>query len=140
MNSVVYVPQEERYGCSLACMAMILNISYKEIRSMWPSAKEGSECGIAEYKRTSFLFKYGFIGHTEYATEAYTQRKRTSEEWIKPFAPVHIVSCITNKGPHAIVWLNDGRVYDPDIEGVHLISEYSDIQEITGYWKIPNSK
>jgi hypothetical protein len=126
-----YVRQEEIYGCSLACMAMILGISYKEIKAMW-DPKYGATSGIAEFMRTSFLFTKGFISHTEFKCEAHTQRMRESEEWVKPFAPVHIAGVNTLNGPHAVVWF-DEKVYDPNVPGEHKIQSY-DVYEITGYW------
>ena len=58
----------------------------------------------------------------------------TPAEWIKPFAPVHIISAVTCNGPHSMIWLKDGRVYDPNIPAIHSINNY-DVKGITGYWE-----
>ena len=134
---IKYVRQEETYGCSLACMAMILGISYKDIKAMW-DPKYGAKSGIAEFMRTSFLFTKGYIGHTEYKCEAHTQIIRNKEDWVKPFAPIHIVGVNTSNGPHAIIWC-DGKIYDPNVQGIHDIELY-DVYEITGYWKLNSNR
>lgn len=134
--NINYIRQEDKYGCALACMAMILGISYKEIKNMWPE-KYGTHEGVADFMQASFLFTKGYLNHTEYKTEAHTQRKRKPSEWIKPFAPMHIVSAITSNGPHALLWMSDRRVYDPNMRGIQKISDYN-VQGITGYWELAN--
>ena len=129
-----YVTQKDKYGCALACMAMIVGITYNEIKCMWPE-KYGTNEGIADFMQVSFLFNHGYIGHTIYATEAHTQIKRADKQWIKPFAPIHIVSTITSNGPHAVVWHNNGDVDDPNNVRVKSIDDYK-VVGITGYWKI----
>ena len=131
-----YVSQLEKYGCAMACMAMILNVKYEDVKKLW-DMKYGTIEGVSDYMQASFLFSKGIVSFTTYQTEAWTQKKREPNEWIKSFAPVHIVTVITSLGVHALVWLNDGRVYDPNIRGVYSIKDYN-VQSITGYWALNN--
>lgn len=133
--SITLIKQEEKFGCAIACMAMILNKTYQELKTMLPSNRGyGDKNGMDSQDQISFLFTQGFIGMTVYACESHTQRKRPPEEWVKPLAPINIVTCITENGPHAILWVQ-GRVYDPNKSGVFSIKDY-DVQGITGFWNL----
>lgn len=138
-RSINYVRQGELYGCAIACIAMILNKSYREIRSMFPPERGfGDRNGMTSHDYISFMFTWGYIGMTVHACESHTQRKREPNEWIHPLSEINIVSTITEHGPHAVLWIN-GIVYDPNKEGFFSIEDYN-VQGITGFWKLSDFK
>jgi len=139
-----YVKQEQRYGCVFACIAMILELDYWTVRNDFAKHRFKKELGIDEgisttHDAISYLFKNGYVGYNQYATIGYSQYKRKPEEWIKEFAPIHIVSLELNGHSHACVWKNE-IIYDPFREGEYKISDYEKINSITGFWKLENFK
>lgn len=132
---MIYVRQEGKYGCVIACMAMILEMPYKTVNDKWIShnPKIGVSEGVDALAAVSFMFEMGWIGFTTYKTKGWTKEKREPSEWIKEFAPIHIVTTITT-GPHAIVWYN-GKIYDPNIDGEQDIRNY-EVIGITGYYPL----
>lgn len=130
-----YVRQEEKFGCAIAVIAMILNKSYSEVKSMLPTDRGyGDKNGMTDHDYISFMFTHGYVGMTVHAWEAHTQIKRANNEWVKPIAPINIVSVITENGPHALLWI-DNKIYDPNKQGVFNINEYN-VQGITGFWNL----
>ncbi len=135
-----YVPQLESHGCAIACVAMILDLPYKIVRSMLPANRGfGDRNGMTDHDYISFMFRQGYIGMTVHAYESHTQIKRSPAEWIKPLAELNIVSVINEHGPHAILWV-DGKIYDPNDLRNDLRIEGYNVQGITGFWKLSNFK
>jgi len=136
-----YVKQEQKFGCVFACIAMILETDYWSVRNEFPEVRFGKKLGESEgidipYNALSYLFHKGYVGHTSYSTILYSQQKREPSEWIKEFAPIHLVSVISISGySHACVW-KDGVIYDPSRLGKYTIKDYREINSITGFWNI----
>jgi hypothetical protein len=136
------VKQEQKFGCVFACIAMILESDYWTVRNDFPVRRFSKNIGLEEGISTtscgiSYLFHKGYVGHSMYSTVGYSQRKMEIDEWVKEFAPVHIVSLVLNGYNHAVV-LKDGIVYDPFREGKYTLSDYGEVNSITGFWKINN--
>jgi len=139
-GDIGYVKQEQKYGCGFSCIAMILNTDYWTVKNEFPKTrldKElGAESGISvDFDAKSYLYQKGYIGYTVYETLGYLQKKREPKEWIKEFAPLHIISVVLNGHSHACVW-KDGIIYDPFREGEYTIDDYEKIESITGFWKL----
>lgn len=130
-----YVAQEEKFGCAIACMAMILGNTYQETKALLPDNRGfGNKNGLTSHDYISFLYKFGYIGMTVHACESHSQVIRKPKDWIKPLAGINIVSVINEHGLHAILWV-DGKIYDPnDIRNYLKIEDYN-VQGITGFWK-----
>lgn len=129
-----YVKQVEPFGCAIACIAMVMGSSYKQVKDMLPQDRGyGTRNGMTNEDYKSFLFNHGYIGITLYACEPFSQRIRPRNEWLIPVAPIHIVSVINEHGPHAIVW-RQGKVFDPNKDGVFTISDYNNVQAVTGLY------
>lgn len=128
------VQQKDRFGCVVACIAMITGRSYEEIKAMFPN-KDFSKSGIAiDFEGNSYLNEHGYLTRIIFPTIGYNQQKRFA--WIRPFAPVHIVRVISESGnSHAVVMDMYGDITDPFKEGVFALSDY-DVKDITGIWKI----
>lgn len=128
---VRYVRQEEKYGCAIACMAMVLHKTYQEVKDALPVDRGyGEKNGMTHEDYASFLFTVGYVSHTAYACIPYTQHIRKPDDWYLPIAPIHIVTTITENGPHAVIW-RQGIIYDPNKEGKFKIKDYN-VQSITG--------
>jgi len=127
-----YIKQKDKYGCAIACLAMVTGVSYDEILSMFP--KGLPDRGIStEFQGRSILFEHGFLSMTFYKTISHTQEE--NKEFGKPIAPIHIISVITNADTsHAVVMDDKGNIYDPFIEGVYKLSNYKKLVSITGVW------
>lgn len=135
-----HVKQEQKYGCVFACIAMILDTDYWTVRNEFPKGIFGKEYGVdggisITSCALSYLFYKGWVGHVSYSRIGFSQIERSSEEWIKEFAPIHLVSVVLNGYSHACVWKN-GIVYDPFREGEYTIDDYEKVYSITGFWKI----
>lgn len=133
---VQYVRQEEIYGCAIACLAMITGQTYWEVKkdmNYWPDVG-GKEGMSVDFVGASYLFeKFGYVAQTKYPTVGYTQAKR--ENWIKPFAEIHIVSVQTT-GAHAVVMDAEGNIKDPNLGDIpRKLTDY-DVKSITGFWKV----
>ena len=134
-----HIKQEEPFGCVIAVIAMILQKSYQEIKSELPSERNyGNKNGMTSDDMITFMWLYGFIGMEFYKCESHTQRMRELDEWLKPIGQYNKVSVINEFGPHAILWLPDGRVFDPNKLGVHKITDYKDFHSLTAFWINPS--
>lgn len=134
---IQHVKQEEPYGCVIACIAMILGKTYQEIKSMLPTDRGyGNRNGMTSHDMISFLWLHGYIGLEFYKCESHTQRMRELNEWLKPVATFNKVSVINEYGPHAILWMPDGRVFDPNKYGVHSITDYKEYHSLTAFWNL----
>lgn len=137
-----YVKQEQKLGCVFACIAMILETDYWTVRNDFPKERFGKELGKDECititsDAISYLFYKGYVGHSSYSTIGYSQIQRKPDEWIKEFAPVHLISVVLNGYSHACVW-KDGIIFDPFREGKYTLNDYEKVHNITGFWKINN--
>ena len=127
-----YIKQEQKYGCVIACLAMVLNTDYWTAKSWFPekdvTGKEiGTETGISiEFRGGKVLYNHGYLIYTKYP-------KSISE--VEEFAPIHIISIDNDSGhAHACV-LKDGIIYDP-YKGIKKLSDYNKVNHIVGIWEI----
>ena len=129
------VVQKDKYGCFIACIAMVTGKSYDEIKSMFPFDINENR-GADEFTQRSLLFELGYISQTFYETIAHTQKKR---EWpMKPFASWHIVSVITKANtPHVVFMDKNGLLIDPLDGDCKSFEDYSKINHIIAIWKKP---
>jgi hypothetical protein len=107
------VRQEEKCGCSIACIAMITGQSYSAVRQQWHH--DFSADGIDIDKTKEFLRHRGFalvhkvardVGHID----------KVRQEMLRPFAPVHLVRILTkfDSFGHLVVMAEDGTLLCPD--------------------------
>jgi len=137
-DCIKYVKQEEPFGCVIAVMAMILGKPYQDIKALLPPERgHGSRQGMDSHDMISFMWLHGFIGMEFYKCESHTQRMRELDEWLKPVGMFNKVSVINEHGPHAILWMPDGRVFDPNKPGIHKITDYKDFHSLTAFWINP---
>lgn len=133
-----HIKQEQKFGCVFACIAMVLESDYWTVRNEFPRGIFGKEYGkeegvSASWSSISYLFSKGFVGFEMFKNEFHSQKNR--DNWLKEFAPIHIISLVLNGHNHACVWKN-GIIYDPFRNGEYAISDYEKINSIIGFWKI----
>lgn len=134
MSAITYVAQEESDGCLVACIAMATGRTYAEIRAIVAASYSG---GIHSVIAHDVLADLGYAVMVRYKHIPHLKRNR--DAWpIAPFAPVHICGVDATTGPHAIVLLDTGEVYDPWTRDRHdlLHSDYTQIDHIDGVFKV----
>jgi len=137
-----YVKQEQKLGCVIACIAMILEEDYWTIRNNFPKKRFKDEIGVdtglsIEWDASSYLFEKGYICYTKWRNVFYSQEDRTEEDFLTEFAPIHILSVELHGHAHACI-LKDGIIYDPYREGEYTFKDYEKINMMIGFWKIEN--
>jgi len=85
---VTLVNQTHKYGCSIACAAMVLNEEYDDlIKEFGNNFHKG---GIDEETLVDFISDRGY-SIIEKKVTVYSKKEFGREELLKPFAPIHIV-------------------------------------------------
>ncbi|MDE3097339.1 MAG: hypothetical protein KGK07_15230 [Chloroflexota bacterium] len=93
-----YVPQEDANGCRVACLAMVLGVSYVEARALLGAG--WAESGISHFPTDEVIGRAGWAVRRVYHYDSTIGRMR--EPWPPaPFAPLHIVETIVPAGAHA---------------------------------------
>lgn len=86
-----HVRQADRYGCGLACVAMVAGLTYAEVRGQiggWFNAPERR--GVTHYVVLEMLGQLGFTYRFLWRTDQRTYEDR--EPWPpEPFAPAHVI-------------------------------------------------
>lgn len=131
---IQYIAQEEPGGCMVACVAMVTGHSYAAIRQMCAASYND---GIHEVIADDLLGELGFAVIRKYKHVPHLKADRP--EWpMLPFAPVHICLVHATQGPHAVVMLDTGLVYDPWKRERHTLRDpdYTQIGHIAGVFKV----
>lgn len=139
MSGVRYVAQPNGYGCSIACVAMVVGMTYGQAEE-WLLAQGLSrarmEKGLHDGIFLEALGRHGFSYVQRYRCNPLTNSPR--DEWpCAPFAPIHICTADVVAGHHAIVMLADGAVLDPfRRERTSLAHpDYRQIDQIIGVYR-----
>lgn len=108
------VKQEEKCGCTIACIATVLNLTYKQVRKDFVNDFENE--GMKLKNVASYLADHG--KQIIHKSELYYSHKDFGRaEMLKPFAPVHIVSIkqsFDHKNGHVVVMDKKGKLFCPD--------------------------
>lgn len=138
MSSVQYVKTAEQNGCVIACLAMITEQSFYDVLSdmdrYWKN--EGQDEGTDDIAWVHYLSAHGYA--IQDIDHEYTPDDKLIKPWpLKPFAPIHMLFVYAD-GPHAVVMLNDGTIYDPNDVLIKSITEYHRVYRMIGIWKVRN--
>lgn len=129
--------QVEENSCGLICIAMITDLPYDFIKEKF-SESFCNRCGLGDDDVTFMLNEHGFA--TAWKWHWYSPMRHERQEWpADPFAPIHLVKVRVQEGNrlcHYVVMLNDGTVWDPNVEQPVLLSAYSKVLGICGVQKI----
>lgn len=143
MNAVRYVAQPNGYGCSIACVAMVVGMTYEQTETWFLArglARERMKRGLWDGIWLEALGRLGFSYVQRYRCNPLTNSPR--DEWpCAPFAPIHICTADVVAGHHAIVMLADGTVLDPfKSERTSLAhADYRQIDQIIGVYQAEGS-
>lgn len=127
-----WVPQREGMGCAVACVAMLMGLSYWNARALFPHFDPAE--GVLPLDAVRVLGEYGWASIEKF--EHYSPERRARRRWpVKPFAPVHLVP-VSTTGWHAVLLLADGTVMDPLTPERRRLSDYPTVHSIIGLWRV----
>ncbi len=135
MAEIKFVKQEDDCGCSVACFAMLLGLTYAEVKSDFQN--NFTESGLQFDKTISYLGEHGFsILHKE--IKHYSQINFARKEMLKPFAPVHVVRVIErfdSEHGHLVVMTSKGKLICPGGKTDKEIRLAYEISDVLGLYK-----
>lgn len=127
------VRQQDRYGCALACLAMVLDRSYEAVRSDFGDPGFG-------HVYTTWMPYLAFHGWAVQAIFRHDPVKvATRDPWpLAPWADLHLCSVDAGhgEGSHLVVMDRGGGVHDPAREGIGLMSDYPSVSYICGLFDV----
>ena len=132
---VKYVEQDEKNGCGIACLAMVLGTTYAEVRKHFETDFEKK--GVPFDRLVEYL---GECGHQIVKKEVlnWEHVEFTRQEMLKPFAPMHIVNVqqqFDSKDRHCVVMDANGKLYCPSGQTQETIQTVYAVHEVAGLWK-----
>lgn len=120
------VRQEEPNGCLIACMAMAVNASYREVAGWFPRVN-AAEQGLTHYHLFEFFAAHGFA-YQHINRYCWTGEMKERASWPLPLvADATLCRVDGGKGgewSHGIMVMRDGRALDP-AHGEHKWSDYA---------------
>ena len=129
------VQQEEPQGCAIACVAMVLGVTYTEARRRCtPGA--GPTGLMTHFVADAVLGEAGFAIRRIYRVGP---GNVPCTPWPPaPFAPLHLAEAMTSQGGHAAVMLADGAILDPwDASRTRLDHpDYLAVHHVAGLWRV----
>jgi hypothetical protein len=122
------VRQAQPFGCTAACLAMILGCSYSEA-----AAKLASDPTIFDtqgggyHVMESQLVEHGFAVSRKW--RVFQPGNQQRDPWpCAPFADLHWCEVIAGpRGGHAVLMLGDGTVLDPMSDEQKRLSDYAEV-------------
>lgn len=130
---IAHVRQEDRYGCVLASIAMVLGRSYADVRAELGDPDRGHTKDFwREYLARKgyaiqFFYRYDCVGKSE------------REHWpMQPWADLHIccVDAGHGDGTHVVVMLRDGTVFDPTRGTPSRLSDYPSVAYMAAIYSL----
>lgn len=135
-----YVAQPNGYGCSIACVAMVVGKTYEEMEAWFVESGmpiNGMAKGLHSGVYFEALHRHGFAIQQRYKYDTIAGTSHLA--WPpKPFAPLHIAATRVAAGSHAIVLLGDGRVLDPFNRERDSLThpDYHAVDFVAGIWRV----
>lgn len=130
--TIQHVRQKDAKGCVIACLSMVSGIPYDEVSAAFIGDR--SVEGLSLFRYDVWLNQMGYAVNRLYKHYGPLQADRVV--WpIPPFAPVHIVA-VNGNGSHAVVMKEDGTVLDPEKDAPCRLSDYADVAQIAGIFKV----
>lgn len=126
------VRQEDRYGCAIACVAMLLDRTYAEMRGA--VGEPGN--GFTHDAWGELLSRGGYALQHMYRIDQITQRPRAV--WpLEPWAPIHVCTVDAGgPGAHLVVMAADGTIIDPATSTLGRLSDYRAVISMTGLYRV----
>lgn len=130
--AIEYVPQRDKHGCVIACLAMVTGRDYWEIKTC--IGVDVTETGVPTWRWADYL------GSTGYLLAPRSMSGLHKGLWpCSAFADVHLCTVKVDKDAkytHLVVVLRDGTVLDPDIPGPRTLDDYVRVYGICGVWPL----
>jgi hypothetical protein len=111
---IEFVEQKHKYGCAVACLAMITGKTYDEVADAFEI--DFDRKGMPWQLHGEYLGDQGF-GVIEKVVKTYHDVAWTQKEMMKPFADAHLLSVSQfcgSKMNHAVVMTNKGKLICPN--------------------------
>jgi hypothetical protein len=137
LSQIQHIEQEEAMGSSLACIAMILGLTYAEVKT---ESEKHSDLRIHKYGHyrsywQEWLYRHDFADQCYTPYDARTNLARPI--WpLALWADVHICSIKTETDTHLVLVKRDGTVYDPMRAEPSLWSEYPEVIYMSGIFDV----
>lgn len=131
-----YVKQRYEKDCSVACIAMITELSYEFVYKQFgiDFDKNGMDHNIAR----KYICENGFDCIQKVA-QGCGDIKISNRRMIIPFADIHYISAqqfADAEENHAFVMLKNGKIYDPaDSKYTTALDRFYEITTVLGFWK-----
>lgn len=131
--TIQHIRQKDLKGCVIACLSMVTGIPYDEVSADFIGDRRVDGLSLTRYD--AWLNQKGYAVNRFYRHYSPLQADRAV--WpIPPFAPAHIVCVNLANGSHAIVMKDDGTVLDPEKDAPCRLSDYADVSQIAGIFKV----
>lgn len=110
------VRQEDKSGCAIACMAMVLGKTYQEVKSDLVGDFRDHGDGLTIDEVADYLSDHGFQSIHKATVFRGSGTNWGREYLLEPFAPIHIVRIRFrfNTTNHVVVMTDKGEFLDPD--------------------------
>jgi hypothetical protein len=132
-HRVQLVRQRGDKDCGIAVLAMITGQGYEEIRSRIPLI-DGEFGGVFGVHLKQYLEGAGFATVEKHL---FHLNKRRNPWPPLPFAPLHYCEVVPGKGKlHWVVMLADGTVLDPIADEPRWLSDYMEVNCVTGVYPV----
>lgn len=133
-----HVMQADGYGCGLACLAIVTDKTYDEVKA-WDGfvGKNFRNAGLTYDDLMQYLGDHGFatMFRWRYLPGSCTQQRNVRSPWPSPsFAPVHLVG--VRDGMHLVVLLPDGTVLDPSVARPMRLEECGHVAWMMGVFRV----
>lgn len=129
------IGQEEDYGCTVACLAMLTNRPYWEVRRSF--AYDFREQGVSHITVDSWLSERGYAVRRRF--HHYSPMKTNHLVWpLPPFADVHLceVDAGGSRGSHMVLLFRDGTVFDPYGPARRQLTDYPRVYNMAGVYRV----
>lgn len=131
-EAVPIVRQLETFGCSIACLAAVLGVTYEAVRA--EIGEPGR--GLTHFVWHEYLSRHGYAVQFFFQTDGFTHVPR--DPWpLAPWVDVHMCGVDAGgPGGHCVVLLRDGMVMDPAADQYRRLSDYRSVFHMTGLFKV----
>lgn len=136
---IQHVPQEDRMGCMIASVAMILGLTYAE-------AAQRFDATIVRRNGASFYWWMEALGQSGWSYQMRWRTDQITNTWREtwppaPWAPLHICQVRTPDGAHMVVMREDGTVLDPALPHPTApyrldLSRYETVEYVAGLFPV----
>ncbi len=126
------VRQEDRFGCAVACVAMVLGRPYAAVRAALGEVGRGSTHDVWG----ELLIRESYALQHLYRVDQVARGPRPA--WpLAPWAPMHLCA-VDAGGPGAllVIMLANGAVMDPATSTLGRLSDYRSVISMTGLYRV----